>query len=197
MIISGGVNIYPQECENLLITHPKIADAAVFGVPNADLGEEVKAVVQPMPGIAPCEELAQELIAFCSQSLSRQKVPRSIDFEDRAAAAADRQTLQAAAARPILGQQGVADRVRAAAALPPRPALAGGGKTERPQFFVANQMTWRAPLRFVVARTATSLTSKPASRSRLENAAFGPDDHTASTPFGRSARRIVFNPFKS
>ena len=81
MIISGGVNIYPQECENLLITHPKIADAAVFGVPNADLGEEVKAVVQPMPGILPCPDLAEELIAFCSQSLSRQKVPRSIDFE--------------------------------------------------------------------------------------------------------------------
>ena len=50
MIISGGVNIYPQEMENLLITHPKVADAAVFGVPNVDLGEEVKAVVQPMPG---------------------------------------------------------------------------------------------------------------------------------------------------
>src|ERR1700736_1246644 len=83
MIISGGVNIYPQECENLLITHPKIADAAVFGVPNADLGEEVKAVVQPMPGIEPCEALAAELIAFCSQSLSRQKVPRSIDFQDQ------------------------------------------------------------------------------------------------------------------
>jgi long-chain acyl-CoA synthetase len=81
MIISGGVNIYPQECENLLITHPKIADAAVFGVPNADLGEEVKAVVQPMPGVSPGPELADELIAFCSQSLSRQKVPRSIDFE--------------------------------------------------------------------------------------------------------------------
>jgi long-chain acyl-CoA synthetase len=81
MIISGGVNIYPQECENLLITHPKIADAAVFGVPNSDLGEEVKAVVQPMPGIKPCPELAEELISFCSQSLSRQKVPRSIDFE--------------------------------------------------------------------------------------------------------------------
>jgi long-chain acyl-CoA synthetase len=81
MIISGGVNIYPQECENLLITHPKIADAAVFGVPNPDLGEEVKAVVQPMPGVSPCDELAEELIAFCSQSLSRQKVPRSIDFE--------------------------------------------------------------------------------------------------------------------
>jgi long-chain acyl-CoA synthetase len=81
MIISGGVNIYPQECENLLITHPKIADAAVFGVPNPDLGEEVKAVVQPMPGIEPCEALAEELISFCSQSLSRQKVPRSIDFQ--------------------------------------------------------------------------------------------------------------------
>jgi long-chain acyl-CoA synthetase len=81
MIISGGVNIYPQECENLLITHPKIADAAVFGVPNPDLGEEVKAVVQPMPGVTPCNELAEELIAFCGESLSRQKVPRSIDFE--------------------------------------------------------------------------------------------------------------------
>ena len=52
MIISGGVNIYPQECENLLITHPKVADAAVFGVPNDDLGEEVKAVVQLMPDVA-------------------------------------------------------------------------------------------------------------------------------------------------
>ena len=50
MIISGGVNIYPQECENLLITHPEVMDAAVFGVPNADLGEEVKAVVQLMAG---------------------------------------------------------------------------------------------------------------------------------------------------
>ncbi len=81
MIISGGVNIYPQECENLLITHPKVADAAVFGVPNADLGEEVKAVVQPMPGVEAGPALAEELIAFCAQNLSRQKVPRSIDFE--------------------------------------------------------------------------------------------------------------------
>ena len=80
MIISGGVNIYPQECENLLITHPKVADAAVFGVPNVDLGEEVKAVVQPMSGVEAGPELAQELIDFCAQSLSRQKVPRSVDF---------------------------------------------------------------------------------------------------------------------
>ncbi len=81
MIISGGVNIYPQECEDLLITHPKVADAAVFGVPNADLGEEVKAVVQLMPGFEPVPAIAEELIAFCAQHLSRQKVPRSIDFE--------------------------------------------------------------------------------------------------------------------
>ncbi len=81
MIVSGGVNIYPQECENLLITHPKVADAAVFGVPNEDLGEEVKAVVQPMPGEEPGPALTQELIAFCAQHLSRQKCPRSIDFE--------------------------------------------------------------------------------------------------------------------
>ncbi|MFT4097034.1 MAG: AMP-binding protein [Rhodoblastus sp.] len=82
MIISGGVNIYPQECENLLITHPKVADAAVFGVPNVDLGEEVKAVIQPMPGVEIGPEFEKELIDFCGQHLSRQKVPRSIDFAE-------------------------------------------------------------------------------------------------------------------
>ncbi len=82
MIISGGVNIYPQECENLLITHPKVADAAVFGVPNADLGEEVKAVVQPVAGQAHTPELAAELIAFCRAHLAHLKCPRSIDFSD-------------------------------------------------------------------------------------------------------------------
>ena len=82
MIISGGVNIYPQETENLLITHSKVADAAVFGVPNEDLGEEVKAVVQVMPGIAADDALVEELMAFCRENLSRQKCPRSIDFED-------------------------------------------------------------------------------------------------------------------
>jgi long-chain acyl-CoA synthetase len=81
MIISGGVNIYPQECENVLITHPAVADVAVIGVPNADLGEEVKAVVQPMPEVEPTPELAQELIAFCHRHLSKQKCPRSVDFE--------------------------------------------------------------------------------------------------------------------
>jgi acyl-CoA synthetase (AMP-forming)/AMP-acid ligase II len=80
MIISGGVNIYPQECENLLITHPKVVDAAVFGVPNADLGEEVKAVVQLMPGVDAGAEFAEELIAFCREHLAHIKCPRSIDF---------------------------------------------------------------------------------------------------------------------
>ena len=82
MIISGGVNIYPQETENLLITHPKLVDAAVIGVPNEDLGEEVKAVVQLMPEYEPSGELVEELLAFCRAHLSLQKVPRSIDFVD-------------------------------------------------------------------------------------------------------------------
>jgi long-chain acyl-CoA synthetase len=81
MIISGGVNIYPQECENLLITHPKVADAAVFGVPNEDLGEEVKAVVQVMPGVEAGPELERELIAFCREHLATIKCPRTVDFE--------------------------------------------------------------------------------------------------------------------
>jgi len=82
MIISGGVNIYPQETENLLITHPKVMDAAVIGVPNDDLGEEVKAVVQPMPGIDAGPDLERELIAFCRENIAHYKCPRSIDFED-------------------------------------------------------------------------------------------------------------------
>jgi len=81
MIISGGVNIYPQEAENLLINHPRVMDCAVFGVPNADFGEEVKAVVQPrdMADVGPA--LAEELIAYCKQHLSPLKCPRTVDFE--------------------------------------------------------------------------------------------------------------------
>lgn len=82
MIISGGVNIYPQECENLLVTHPQVADAAVFGVPNEDLGEEVKAVVELMPGVPATAQTAQALIAFCAEHLARHKCPRSLDFID-------------------------------------------------------------------------------------------------------------------
>lgn len=81
MIISGGVNIYPQEIENLLITHPKVADAAVIGVPNPDFGEEVKAVVQPLDPADATPEFAAELIAFCRAELSPVKRPRSVDFD--------------------------------------------------------------------------------------------------------------------
>ena len=104
MIISGGVNIYPQETENLLVTHPKVADAAVFGVPHPDLGEEVKAVVQPMPGIEPGPELERELIAFCQEHLSKQKCPRVGRLRGGAAPPADRQAVQEDAARPLLGR---------------------------------------------------------------------------------------------
>ena len=81
MIISGGVNIYPQEAENLLVTHPKVMDAAVFGVPNEDFGEEVKGVVQPLDPATAGPKLERELIAFCKEHLAAFKCPRSIDFE--------------------------------------------------------------------------------------------------------------------
>jgi fatty-acyl-CoA synthase/long-chain acyl-CoA synthetase len=81
MIISGGVNIYPQETEDVLITHPEIADVAVFGVPNEEMGEEVKAVVQPREMTRAGKEFEAELIAFCRRHLSPIKCPRSIDFE--------------------------------------------------------------------------------------------------------------------
>ena len=81
MIISGGVNIYPQETENILITHPKVADCAVIGVPDEDFGEAVKAVVQPMEGVAADEAFAEELMAFCRANLSKLKCPKSIDFD--------------------------------------------------------------------------------------------------------------------
>ena len=81
MIISGGVNIYPQEVENLLVTHEKVADVAVFGVPNEEFGEEVKAVVQPISMDLAGPELAEELIAFCRANLAHLKCPRSVDFE--------------------------------------------------------------------------------------------------------------------
>ena len=82
MIISGGVNIYPQEAENLLTTHPRVLDVAVIGVPNEDFGEEVKAVVQLVDGVEPSPELERELIQFCRDSLADVKCPRSVDLVD-------------------------------------------------------------------------------------------------------------------
>jgi acyl-CoA synthetase (AMP-forming)/AMP-acid ligase II len=80
MIISGGVNIYPQETENLLSGHPAVLDVAVIGVPNEDLGEEVKAVVQLAEPESASPELAQELISYCRDRLAHFKCPRTIDF---------------------------------------------------------------------------------------------------------------------
>ncbi|MFK7963121.1 MAG: acyl-CoA synthetase [Burkholderiaceae bacterium] len=79
-IISGGVNIYPQEIENLLVTHPRVMDAAVFGVPDADFGEQVKAVVQPIDMSHAGEAFGEELIGWCREHLAHFKCPKSIDF---------------------------------------------------------------------------------------------------------------------
>ncbi len=81
MIISGGVNIYPQEAENVLTMHPGVMDVAVIGVPNEDFGEEVKAVVQPVDMAAAGPELERELLVFCKEQLADYKCPRSVDFQ--------------------------------------------------------------------------------------------------------------------
>jgi acyl-CoA synthetase (AMP-forming)/AMP-acid ligase II len=80
MIISGGVNIYPQEAENVLTMHPKVLDVAVFGIPNEEFGEEVKAVVQPVDMAAAGPDLERELISYCKEHLASLKCPRTVDF---------------------------------------------------------------------------------------------------------------------
>jgi long-chain acyl-CoA synthetase len=80
MIISGGVNIYPQEVENLLITHPKVIDAAVVGAPDEEMGEKVVAVIQPADWADADDDLKAELAAFCRENLSHVKLPRLFDF---------------------------------------------------------------------------------------------------------------------
>jgi acyl-CoA synthetase (AMP-forming)/AMP-acid ligase II len=82
MIISGGVNIYPAEIENCLIMHEKVADVAVFGLPDPEMGEFVQAVVQLAPGVAPGPETEDELKAFTRAHLAGYKVPRRVDFRD-------------------------------------------------------------------------------------------------------------------
>jgi long-chain acyl-CoA synthetase len=81
MIISGGVNIYPAEIEAVLQQHPAVEDAAVFGIPNEEFGEEVKAAVKLMPGHAEDSAMAESLISFCREHLAHYKAPRSVDFE--------------------------------------------------------------------------------------------------------------------
>lgn len=83
MIISGGVNIYPQEVEDTLLAHPKVYDAAVIGVPCEEMGEQVKAVVIPAEGIRPDDVLADELISYCRERIAHYKAPKSVDFVTR------------------------------------------------------------------------------------------------------------------
>lgn len=83
LIISGGVNIYPQEAENLLSTYPGVADVAVIGVPHPEYGQEVKAVIELLPGVEPSEALAQSILAHCRKQLGHLKCPRSVDFTPR------------------------------------------------------------------------------------------------------------------
>ncbi len=82
MIISGGVNIYPQETENALMSNPKVHDVAVIGVPNSEMGEEVKAVIVPAQGTQPGPALERELIDYCRSEIAHYKCPRSVDFVD-------------------------------------------------------------------------------------------------------------------
>jgi acyl-CoA synthetase (AMP-forming)/AMP-acid ligase II len=81
MIISGGVNIYPQEIEDVLVTHPAVADVAVFGVPDQEMGEQVKAVVETVDDVEGDDRLAGELIGFARDHIAHYKCPRSVDFE--------------------------------------------------------------------------------------------------------------------
>ena len=82
MIITGGVNVYPQEAENILTMHPKVFDVAVIGVPNEEFGEEVKAVIQVAPGVIADDQLVRELLAHCREHLADVKCPRTVDFRD-------------------------------------------------------------------------------------------------------------------
>nr|WP_294543195.1 acyl-CoA synthetase [uncultured Rhodopila sp.] len=82
MIISGGVNIYPREIEDTLVAHAAVRDVAVFGLPDPEMGEQVKAVVELMDGFAPSDALAAELIGFARERLAHFKAPKSLDFID-------------------------------------------------------------------------------------------------------------------
>ena len=82
MIIAGGVNIYPAEIEGELLAHPDVADAAVFGIPDDDMGEQIKAVVEPRAGVAPDDALRESIMEHLRGRLAKFKWPRTLDFMD-------------------------------------------------------------------------------------------------------------------
>ncbi len=102
MIISGGVNIYPAEIEGALLTHPKVADAAVFGIPHDDWGEEIKAVVEPAPGVEADDDLTGELMAHCRGAAGEVQAAEVDRLHRRDAPRPERQALQAQAPRSLL-----------------------------------------------------------------------------------------------
>lgn len=129
MIISGGVNIYPQEAENALVSHPKVADAAVFGIPDEDMGQSVKAVVQLVDHADATDEFGEELLSWLRDRLAHFKCPRSISFEEKSAAHRHRQALQAESHREVLR----ARFLTGTANLPPMPGA----------LKVVGQVLWR------------------------------------------------------
>jgi fatty-acyl-CoA synthase len=103
MIISGGVNIYPQEIENALVLHPAIHDVAVIGIPDAEMGESVKAFVQPAPSAEPGPALAEEIIAFVKSRIASYKAPRSVEFVEQLPRTETGKLLKADLKKSVLG----------------------------------------------------------------------------------------------
>ncbi len=154
MIISGGANIYPAEIENVLLTHPKVADAAVFGIPNEDWGEEVKAVIEPAVGVdAGRRRSTAEILEFCKDKLAKFKTPKIDRLHRRDAARPERQALQAQAARSVLGRTRARDLIVAA-------------HTERRRRRSAFAIT-ETELRLIAAAAIIGLSSRPNGRKRM------------------------------
>ena len=109
MIISGGVNIYPSEVEAELLKHPKVADAAVFGIPHEDWGEEVKAVIEPAPGVEPGPILAEEILGLLRRQHRQVQAPALDRLRRVDAPRPEWQAVQAQAARPVLGRARAGD----------------------------------------------------------------------------------------
>ena len=123
MIVSGGVNIYPQEAENLLVMHPKLVDAAVFGVPNDEFGEEVKAVVQPVDGVEAGPAARSRTHRVLPDQSRHLQVPAHDRVRSRLAPGSERQALQEANPRPLLAGTDITHRLTSCATWLGRAAL--------------------------------------------------------------------------